>query len=66
MEKIVIKLAAWILLIFGLFCLFDGIAALLSGNPCWIIRIGFGPLSITAGGILVYLLSKTGGQNART
>ena len=61
MEKIVIATGAWVLFSFGLFCLLDGLIALFLNNPCWIVRIGFGPLAITLSGVLVFLRSRIGG-----
>lgn len=60
-ERIVVIIEAWVLFLFGLFCLIDGLVALLLGKPCWIVRLGFGPLAITLSGVLSFIRSRMGG-----
>jgi len=56
--KILTTVAAWILFIFGFFCLVDGLVALLSGLPCWIARLTIGPVALVCGGIVTFLRAK--------
>jgi hypothetical protein len=62
MEKRIIATAACVLFLFGVFCFVDGLIALLRDGPCWIVRMGFGPLSITLTGVLGFLGSRVGGR----
>jgi len=49
------KVRVWILFLFGCFCLVDGTIALVSGSPCWIVRLAFGLVSLLLTSVLVFL-----------
>lgn len=40
--KLLTTICGWILFLFGCFCLADGAVALVSGSPCWIVRLAIG------------------------
>lgn len=51
-------ISAWVLFIFGFFCLVDGLVALISGLPCWLARLIIGPVALTSGSLLTFLRKR--------
>lgn len=60
--KSLVDVSVWVLFLFGAFCLIDGLVAFLTGAPCWIVRLIFGPVSLLFGSLLVFLQSKIEGK----
>ncbi len=56
--KLPVFVSAWFLFIFGIFCLIDGLVALLIGKPCWIVRLILGPIGMVLGSFLTFIKAK--------
>ena len=60
--RTLVTISVWILFVFGLFCMVDGLIALILGKPCWIVRLVFGPVALVFSSLLSFIQGRIGEQ----